>query len=95
VEPALGARLVEGRPDIAAEAVHAVRAEMALTLEDVLGRRMHLLHELGDGGLGVAGRVARRIAAEPGIGWDEAETARQLASYRTEVERTRGAMPAA
>jgi len=38
-DPALYARLTPGLPHIAAEIIHAVRHEMALTLEDILFRR--------------------------------------------------------
>lgn len=38
----LGQPILEGRPHIAAEAVHAVRAEMALHVEDVLYRRTRI-----------------------------------------------------
>ena len=41
--PELGERLVPGLPYLKAEAVYAVRYEMALTLEDVLSRRTRAL----------------------------------------------------
>jgi len=88
-DPSLGARLVEGHPYVWAEVPHAVRAEMALTLEDVLVRRLHLFYEAADGGLAVAEQVARRMAAEPGLGWTAAETAAQVDAYRSAVRETR------
>ena len=39
VDPSLAEPLVEGLPYVRAEAVHAVRHEMATTLDDVLARR--------------------------------------------------------
>lgn len=89
-EPDLAERILPGHPYLWAEVVHAVRAEMALTLADVLVRRTHLFYEAADGGVEVADAVARRMAGEPGIGWDHAEVARQVGTYRREVEGSRG-----
>jgi len=89
-EPSLGARIAEGFPYVWAEVPHAVRREMALTLDDLLIRRMHLFYEARDGGLSVARAVAERMAAEEGIGWDAAEIDRQVERYRAAVEATRG-----
>jgi glycerol-3-phosphate dehydrogenase len=79
--PGDGLPIVDGRPYVWAEVAHAVRAEMALTLEDVMVRRTHLFYEADDAGLSVAEAVARRMAAEPGIGWDDAAVAAQVAAY--------------
>jgi glycerol-3-phosphate dehydrogenase len=89
-DAALASRLMEGHPYVWAEVAHAVRAEMAMTLDDVMTRRLHLFYEAADGGLAVAAEVARRMAAEPGIGWGEAETAAQVDTYRSAVEENRG-----
>ncbi|MBW3572987.1 MAG: FAD-dependent oxidoreductase, partial [Gemmatimonadetes bacterium] len=89
-DAALAARLMEGHPYVWAEVAHAVRAEMAMTLDDVMTRRLHLFYEAADGGLAVAEQVARRMAAEPGIGWSEAEVAAQVEAYRTAVRENRG-----
>jgi glycerol-3-phosphate dehydrogenase len=94
-DPSLGARIVAGRPYVWAEVRHAVRSEMALTLDDLLIRRMHLFYEARDGALSVARAVAERMAAEEGIGWDEAEIERQVERYRAAVEETRGFRPRA
>jgi glycerol-3-phosphate dehydrogenase len=88
-DPALGRPLVAGRPYVWAEVGHAVRAEMAATVEDVLRRRMQLFYETEDGGMAVAEEVARAMAREPGLAWDDAEVARQVAAYRAAVARTR------
>jgi glycerol-3-phosphate dehydrogenase len=88
-DAALGGRLMEGHPYVWAEVRHAVGAEMALTLEDVLVRRLHLFYEAEDGGLAVAGEVARRMAAEFGIGWTDAEAAAQVDAYGASVRETR------
>ena len=89
-DASLGERLMAGHPYLWAEVAHAVRAEMALTLADVLTRRLHLFYEAADGGLAVAEQVARRMAREPGIGWREAEIAAQVQAYRRGVEENRG-----
>lgn len=89
-DASLSARLMEGHPYIWAEVVHAVRAEMALTVDDVLVRRLHLFYEAMDGGLAVAERVARLMAAQEGIGWSAPQAAAQVDAYRKSVEATRG-----
>jgi len=93
-DPSLGARIADGLPYVWAEVAHAVRAEMAMTLRDVMERRLHLFHEAADGGLSAARQVAGRMAREPGIAWDDAEVERQLESYREAVESTRPTPPA-
>ncbi len=78
------------RPDldyVMAEVVHAARTEMAVTLEDVMRRRLHPFYDAPDGGLSVAGEVARILARE--LGWSEAETADQLGRYTQSVRRSR------
>jgi glycerol-3-phosphate dehydrogenase len=87
--PEDGRPLVEGLPYLRAEVPHAVRTGMALTLEDVLVRRLHVYHEAADGGVAVAAEVARRMADEPGIGWDAATVAAQVAAYTAKVREER------
>jgi len=89
-DPSLGGRIAEGFPYLWAEVPHAVRREMAMTLEDLLIRRLHLFYEARDGGVSVAHPVAERMAAQEGIGWDAAEVERQVERYRAAVEATRG-----
>lgn len=89
-DPSLGRPLVDGLPYVWAEVRHAVRCEMAVTLGDVLVRRLHVFYEAADGGMSVAREVAERMAREPGIAWDAAEVERQVEAYRAEVEGTRG-----
>ena len=85
----LGRRLVPGLPYLWAEVVHAVRHEMALTLEDLLARRLHLLYEADDGGLGIAEAVVDRLVAEPELAWDRERGDRDLENYRRTVARDR------
>lgn len=89
-DPGLGGRLLPALPYLWAEVVFAVRCELAVTLEDVMARRTHLLHEAADGGMAAAAAVAARMAAEPGLGWSPAETAAQVEAYRRLVAATRG-----
>jgi glycerol-3-phosphate dehydrogenase len=89
-DASLGERIAPGHPYVWAEVPHAVRAEMAMTLEDVLIRRLHLFYEARDGGMSVAWAIAERMAGEEGIGWTSAEIAAQVERYRAAVEATRG-----
>jgi len=77
--------LAEGRPellrsmgstgDIAAQIVHAVRDEMAVTLKDAVLRRTGI-GQLGPPASGVLDDVSRIMAAE--IGWDEARRVAEI-----------------
>ncbi|MGH9119196.1 MAG: FAD-dependent oxidoreductase [Acidimicrobiales bacterium] len=84
-QPALGRHLVPGLPYRQAEAVYAVRYEMATTLDDVLSRRTRARILAGDASTAAAGAVAALIGPE--LGWDEAERSRQVEAYRASVAR--------
>ncbi len=88
-EPSLATPLLDGTTVIRAEVVHSVRSEMALTLEDVMRRRLHLFYERRDGGMAAAGDVARLMAPLEGIGWGEEEVEAQIAAYAAAVAATR------
>lgn len=77
--PDLGTPIIPGLPYLAAEVVYAVRYEMALSLIDVVTRRTraHLQHR--DATERAAPSIAALMATE--LGWDEAETERQVAAY--------------
>ncbi|MGI9646703.1 MAG: FAD-dependent oxidoreductase [Ilumatobacteraceae bacterium] len=79
LDPDLGEPLVEGQPYLRAEAVYAARREMATTLDDVLLRRTraHLFDRPA------TERAAPAVAALLGreLGWDAAETERQVDRY--------------
>lgn len=79
-DPTLGQPLVPGLPYLRAEAVYAMRHEMANTLDDVLTRRTraHLFDRPAT--MAAASSVTELMAAE--LGWDADESARQLAHYR-------------
>jgi glycerol-3-phosphate dehydrogenase len=73
--------LVPGLPYTKAEAVHAARSEMAVTLDDVLSRRTRARLFDRPAAVEAASDVANLIATE--MGWDEAEVRRQVADFRS------------
>jgi glycerol-3-phosphate dehydrogenase len=87
--PELGERLVPGLPYLKAEAIYAVRYEMALTLEDVLSRRTRALLLDTAASAGAAPSVAELIAPE--LGWSDEERSRQVDIFLALVERQRRA----
>ncbi|MGZ4656205.1 MAG: glycerol-3-phosphate dehydrogenase/oxidase [Blastococcus sp.] len=92
-DPALG-RPLTGAPDyLAAEVVHAVTAEGALHLDDVLTRRTRISIETAHRGVESAPEVAGLMAGA--LGWDEERTAREVAHYiaRVDAERESQRMP--
>jgi glycerol-3-phosphate dehydrogenase len=87
-EPALARRIVRELPYLLAEVVYAVEYEMAVTLADVLVRRLHVAFEIADHGRSAA-RVATAVLAGR-LGWDNARARIELARYDAEVERIFG-----
>lgn len=79
-EPALATRIVPDLPYVMAEVVFACRYEMALTLADVLERRLHINFEDWARGADAAPAVASVMARE--LGWATGETERQINTYR-------------
>jgi glycerol-3-phosphate dehydrogenase len=88
-DPSLGEPLVAGLPYLRAEAVHAVRNEMARTVDDVLARRTRARLQARDASAAAAADVAALMAAE--LGWSAEETARQVAAYVALVDAERAA----
>ena len=86
-DASLGDLLVPGLPYRKAEAVYAVRREMATTLDDVLSRRTRARLLARDATAAAADDVARLIA--PDLGWDEAEIVRQVVAYRGAIDAER------
>ena len=80
----LSARVVPDLPYIMAEVVFACRYEMAMELDDVLERRLHVNFEDWQRGYGAAPAVAAVMARE--LGWDSAETERQVDAYRKRLQ---------
>jgi glycerol-3-phosphate dehydrogenase len=91
-DPALALPLVDGLPYVAAEAVYAARDEMALTLDDVLSRRLRALPRRCRVTAESAPRVARLVAGE--LGWGEEDERSELDSLRAVAACYRVAPPA-
>ncbi|MGQ0714966.1 MAG: glycerol-3-phosphate dehydrogenase [Gemmatimonadaceae bacterium] len=82
---ALSAAVVPTLPYIVAELHHAVEHEMALTLGDLLIRRLMVAFETRDHGIAAAPAAARTIG--PRLGWSAEDYEKQLADYRAEIAR--------
>ncbi len=84
-DPALARPLAPGCQAVAAEVVFAVAEEMALTLADVLDRRLGLLCFDAANGLDAAPAAAEIMASI--LGWDAARRQAELEAYRKLVGR--------
>ncbi|MFM7617972.1 MAG: glycerol-3-phosphate dehydrogenase/oxidase [Actinomycetes bacterium] len=89
----LAAPLIPGLPYLRAEAVYAIREEMARTLADVLERRTRARIIARDASLAAAPSVAALMARE--LDWDAARTEAEVAAYAASIahERTVSALP--
>ncbi|HEY7192420.1 MAG TPA: glycerol-3-phosphate dehydrogenase [Gemmatimonadales bacterium] len=83
----LGESMVSGRPEIWAEVVYAVEREMAVRVQDVLVRRLHMYYDLADHGQSVVPRVTALMKQL--LGWDDTREAEELRDYFQLVERGR------
>lgn len=83
-DPTLASPLVDGLPYLRAEAVHAVRHEMAYTLEDILSRRIPALWLDAQATANAASSVAELVG--PLLGWDSTERDRQASTLRERVK---------
>lgn len=88
-DPSLGEPLVDGLPYLKAEAVFAVRHEMACSVDDVLSRRTRARLLGRDDSADVAGGVGRLIAAD--LGWDDATAEASAEAYRRSIDHERDA----
>jgi glycerol-3-phosphate dehydrogenase len=91
-EASLARPLVEGLPYLRAEAAHGVAHEFVHTLADLLIRRLKVAFETRDQGAEAA-RAAAEVMA-PRLGWDAAETQRQLEDYARDAGRIFNVDPA-
>jgi glycerol-3-phosphate dehydrogenase len=89
-DASLGEPLVAGLPYLRAEAVFAARHEMALTLDDVLGRRTRARLLARDASAEAADAVAELVGGV--LGWSAQERADQVRTYRDRIERERAAL---
>ena len=92
-DPTLREPLVTGLPYIRAEAVYAVRYEMARSVDDILSRRTRARLLARDASAAAAESVAALIA--PLLSLTSEEAAQQAADYRAaaELERTSANLP--
>ena len=79
-DPSLGEKLHPQLPYLKAEAIWAVREEMARTIEDVLARRTRALFLNARAALAMAPAIADLIGPE--LQWDDAAKLKQLADFR-------------
>lgn len=79
-DPSLGEPLVTGLPYLRAEAIHAVRNEMARTLDDVLSRRTRA--RLFDRHASVVAAEAVALLIAPDLGWSIDRQAEEVGAYR-------------
>jgi glycerol-3-phosphate dehydrogenase len=82
------APLGEGVDHLQAEVAWAVRHELALSIDDVLARRMRLAQELPDRGASIAPGVAAILGDE--LGWDAARQAAEVETYLESARREYG-----
>jgi glycerol-3-phosphate dehydrogenase len=76
-------RLHPAHPALEAEVLHAARRELAMTVEDVLVRRIHLYFETRDRGLRAATRTAELLGREHG--WHAERIRAEAERYRAFV----------
>jgi glycerol-3-phosphate dehydrogenase len=83
----LGKPIIAGRPEIWAEITYAVERELAVRVQDILVRRLHLFYEVPDHARPVVPKVAARMKQL--LGWDQTREAEELRDYFQIVERSR------
>src|SRR3546814_1925377 len=88
-DPSLGEPFVAGLPYCRAEALYAVRHEMATTVDDVLSRRTRARLQARDASASAASEVARLIAGD--LGWSTEESQHQADASVALVEAERAA----
>ncbi len=88
-DPRLGEPLVPGLPYLRAEAVHAVRHEMAVSVDDVLTRRTRARLLDRAASVRAARSVGELIAEE--LGWDDTTRDRSIAEFLDECAREEAA----
>jgi len=88
-DASLGARIVPGAPQIAAEVVYCVREEMAMGIEDILSRRLGLQSFDWRLAIEAASAVGNILARE--LGWPRTRTGEEIRLY---VDRIRASSEA-
>jgi glycerol-3-phosphate dehydrogenase len=87
-KPEWNERLIATQPLIEAEIVHAVRNEYAITLADVLARRLRLSFTDIAAADRISARVADIMAAE--LKWSRAQKNQELAKWKEYSRSTMG-----
>lgn len=82
-EPELAAPIVEGLAAIRAEVVFAIREEMAVSIEDVLSRRIGLQTHSWKHAISAAPAVADLLSRE--LGWSKAGKQKTLDEYIAKI----------
>lgn len=85
----LGAPIVDGLPYIWAEVPHAVEHEMAITVQDIMIRRLDIFHQVRDGAIAAAQEVGRYLSRL--VDWLDPDIDEQVADYVQTVARNRRA----
>jgi glycerol-3-phosphate dehydrogenase len=85
-DPSLLSPLVEGSPQIEAEVLYSIREEMAISIEDVLSRRLGLQYFDWRLAVRAAPAVARLLARE--LGWGSAHARNEIDSYTERICRS-------
>jgi glycerol-3-phosphate dehydrogenase len=77
--------VLPGTDHLEAEVAWAARTELALSLDDVLARRMRVAQELPDRGASIAPRVAEIMGGE--LGWDAGRQSNEVDTYLAGAQR--------
>jgi glycerol-3-phosphate dehydrogenase len=77
--------VLPGTDHLEAEVAWAARSELALSLDDLLARRMRVAQELPDRGASIAPRVATIMAGE--LGWDAGRQTHEVETYLAGAQR--------
>lgn len=88
-DPSLARPLEHASAYLRAEAHYAVSHEGALHLEDILAHRTRLVYEVSDHGSGAAQEVADVVS--PLLGWDQADSEREVQAWLSRVDAERQA----
>jgi len=84
-DSSLAAPIVAGAPGIQAEIVYSMRYEMAMSVEDVLARRIGLQWYSWDSAIAAAPVVAAHFSRE--CGWTPLQTQQAIRDYTNKLER--------
>jgi len=90
-DPTLAQPIHPAHPAIGAEVVHAARREFAMSVDDVLARRVHLAWETSDQGVAAAAIVAELLGTE--LDWSTEHRQEAAAAYREAARDRYGWVP--